>query len=156
MGFSSFGFLNFCYRLWRSKKFRKFVIGFGFLAFVLSTIISNTTFAAQSDAEFTTDTTIAILESYQRNVDLFVQAFRSQYGSNDTYTERFNQLFSALNNNNNYLYLRHYSTGNNALNCLVYGYTANLNEGNFNSAVTTNYQIDGASNSYMLVPSTRL
>lgn len=86
MGYFSFGFLNFAYRIWKSKKFRKFVIGFGFLAFVLSTIISNTTFAAQSDAEYTTDTTIAILEYYQRNVDIFVNSFNTWYGKNDTYT----------------------------------------------------------------------
>lgn len=152
MGFSSFGFLNFCYRLWRSKKFRKFVIGFGFLAFVLSTIISNTTFAAQSDSEFTTDTTIAILEAYQRNVDVFVKSFNLYYGKNDTYTSRFNSLFNSLSSTytNNFLYLRHYSIDNENLNCLLY----RRESYNISNQVTTNWLCDGSNGSYMAIPTT--
>lgn len=154
MGFSSFGFLNFCYRLWRSKKFRKFVIGFGFLAFVFYTIISNTNivFGAQSDAEYTTDTTINILESYQRNVDIFVKSFNTFYGKNDTATQRFNQLFNSITATgiNLNLYLRHYSVDNDNLNILLYS----KNNYNISNQVTTNWSPDGPNASYNMVPTT--
>lgn len=152
MGFSSFGMINFLYRLWRSKKFRKFVLGFGFLAFVLYTIIGNTNivYGAQSDAEYTTDTTIAILENYQRNVDIFVKSFNKFYSNPDQQT-RFNDLFTRLTTGNTFLYLRHYSVGNENLNCLLY-YRANVDT----NVVNTNFRVDGSGNDYYLVPTTRL
>lgn len=155
MGFSSFGFLNFCYRLWRSKKFRKFVIGFGFLAFVLYTIISNTNivYGAQDDSQYTTDTTIAILESYQRNVDLFVQSFNKYYGKNDTFTSRFNTLFATITTlgNNRFLYIRHYSVVNENINCLLYQRSSIDN-----NQVTTDWLCDGPNSTYLRIPCTRL
>lgn len=152
MGFSSFGMINFLYRLWRSKKFRKFVLGFGFLAFVLCTIISNTTFAAQSDAEYTTDTTIAILESYQRNVDLFVRSFNATYGINDTFTSRWNSIFNLISYSgvSRFVYLRHYSIDNDNLNVLFY----TKESGNISSQVTTNWLPDGPSATYLQIPTT--
>lgn len=152
MGFSSFGMINFLYRLWRSKKFRKFVIGFGFLTFVLYTIIGNTNivYGAQEDSQYTTDTTIAILESYQRNVDIFVRSFNKYYGKNDTYTASFNNIFNYLNvgSDAKYIYLRHYSIGNDNLNILIYN-----RSGVDTNAVSTNFRIENG-NDYFLVPST--
>lgn len=148
MGYFNFGFLNFAYRIWKSKKFRKFVIGFGFLAFVLSTIISNTTFAAQSDAEYTTDTTIAILEAYQRNVEFFVSVFNNRY-NNPTYTPRYNRLFNLLNQST-FLYLRHYSIDNDNLNCLLYTRSQNTSL----TQVTTNWLCDGPNQTYLQIPTT--
>lgn len=156
MGFSSFGMINFLYRLWRSKKFRKFVLGFGFLAFVLYTIIGNTNivYGAQDDSTYTTDTTIAILEAYQRNVDIFVYSFNRYYGNDISITNRFNQLFNKLSEAQNprYLYLRHYSVANENLNVFLYRPSTS----NLSGQVTTNWLCDGPNNSYLAIPTTRL
>lgn len=153
MGFSSFGMINFFYRLWRSKKFRKFVIGFGFLAFVLYTIIGNTNivYGAQDDSEYTTDTTIAILESYQRNIDIFVQSFNKFYGKNDIITSRFNSIFSDVTSQyNRFIYLRHYSVANDNLNVLLYRQSTY----NISNQVTTNWLADGPNGSFLAIPTT--
>lgn len=110
MGYFSFGAINFIYKIYRSKKFRKFLIGFGFLAFVLFTIFNNTTFAVEYDKGPDYSAVLVQQINFSNNmIDLFDGCIHTIESGNGTvvnnggtaYTlESFNQLFKSYFANN--------------------------------------------------------
>ena len=110
MGYFSFGAINFIYKIYRSKKFRKFLIGFGFLAFVLFTIFNNTTFAVEYDKG--PDYSAVLIQQINFSNDMIalfdgcIHTIESGNGSvvnngGTAYTlESFNQLFKSYFANN--------------------------------------------------------
>lgn len=110
MGYFSFGAINFIYKIYRSKKFRKFLIGFGFLAFVLFTIFNNTTFAVEYDKGPDYSAILVQQINFSNNmIDLFdgcIHTIESGNGivvnnGGTAYTlESFNNIFKSYFANN--------------------------------------------------------
>lgn len=106
-------------------------------------ILHNKGYCAQTDSDYTTDTTYFILEEYNDILDDFVVSFDTKYGKSQAATDAFNAFFSAIQSGYYpYFYL----------NSLNYQYVT-IWMYNFNDSKTI-YDTSLVYNDYMRVPST--